>query len=280
LKLTISACIPTLNNFDTLESVLTSINSQTYSIDRISVFDDGSSSSMSEICQSVGVRYETSDLQNGRGFVRNHFIEDSTTDLVLFCDATNKVPTTFVEQAIPHFTNPSVAAVSGKIANDPTMTGTVASWRSRQLFKSQFDFGSSAHEASSLTTYGTILRKSAVMEVGNFDPALKHSEDKELGVRLMNAGYKIIGDPSLIVYSIKKDSIFSVLERYWRWYGGINESMSLRAYFHAIKASFRPMIEQDLKNGDWGSALISLLCPHFGFFRSKFRRITGKAQTG
>lgn len=230
------------------------------------------------MCQKFGVKYKRFEFPNGRGFVRKHSIEESTTDLVLFCDASNKLSPSFVEQAIPHFTTPSVAAVSGKIANDPTMLGTVANWRSRQLFKSQFDFGPAAKEASSLTTYGTILRKSAVLKVGNFNPILTHSEDQELGTRLIKAGYKIIGDPNLVIYSIKKDTVFSVLERYWRWYGGIDESLTFNEYLHAIKASFKPMMQQDLKHYDLGSALISMLCPHYGYARAKLRQFSGKAQ--
>jgi cellulose synthase/poly-beta-1,6-N-acetylglucosamine synthase-like glycosyltransferase len=134
------------------------------------------------------------------------------------------------------------------------------------------------HNTKSLTTYGTILRRSAVLDVGNFNSALRHSEDKDLGKRLLNAGYKIIGDPNLIVYSIKKDSVLSVLERYWRWYGGEGESMCFYDYLMAIKASIRPMIQQDIMASDLKSALISFLCPHYGYCRYLFRKLTGKIQ--
>jgi cellulose synthase/poly-beta-1,6-N-acetylglucosamine synthase-like glycosyltransferase len=278
LKLSISACIPALNNFDTLESVLTSIKNQTHSIEQIFVFDDGSRTSLSEMCQTFGVNFKRFKLSKGRGFIRNHSIEESTTDLVLFCDASNKLSPSFVKEAIPHFATPAVAAVSGMIANDTTMVDTVSNWRSRHLFKSQFDFGTAPQEAPSLTTYGTILRKSAVLKVGNFNPNLTHSEDKELGTRLIKNGYKIIGDPNLVVYSIKKDTVFSVLERYWRWYGGIEEKMTFKEYLHAIKASIKPMMQQDLMNEDWKSAFISILCPHYGYARAKFREFSGKAQ--
>ena len=151
-------------------------------------------------------------------------------------------------------------------------------WRGRHLFKQDHDFGKISHEAVSLTTYGTILRRSSVLDVGNFNPSLRHSEDRDLGKRLLNSGYKIIGDPNLVVYSIKKDSIFSVLERYWRWYGGEDENMSLCDYLNAIKASFKPMIQQDLKAKDWRAAIVSFLCPHYVLMRYLYRKITGKLQ--
>ena len=114
--------------------------------------------------------------------------------------------------------------------------------------------------------------------VGNFNPELRHSEDRELGNRLLKAGYKIIGDPNLVVYSIKKDSALSVLERYWRWYGGTDEKFTLKDYWHAIKSSFRPMMEEDIRANDFKSAFISFLCPHYGFFRHLYRGLSGKIQ--
>ena len=148
----------------------------------------------------------------------------------------------------------------------------------RHLFKENHQFPSHVHDATSLTTYGTIFRRSAVIDVGNFNSSLRHSEDKDLGKRLLNDGYKIIGDPNLVVYSIKKDSVLSVLERYWRWYGGEDERMSFLDYCYAIKASIRPMIQQDLNANDWAAAFISFLCPHYGYIRHLYRKFTGKLQ--
>ena len=141
--------------------------------------------------------------------------------------------------ALSHFNNDKVSAVSGLINNNSNVDSFASKWRGRHLFKENHHFGKQVHDAKSLTTYGTILRRSAVMDVGNFNPSLRHSEDKDLGKRLLDAGYKIIGDPNLVVYSIKKDSVLSVLERYWRWYGGEDESMSLNDYWNAIKASIK-----------------------------------------
>ena len=197
---------------------------------------------------------------------------------MLFLDSTNVLPNEFCSIASEHFNNVLVCAASGVINNHQSIYGISAEWRARHLFKSDMTYNN-FHFTKSLTTYGTMLRRSAVLDVGNFNSTLRHSEDKDLGVRLLNAGYKIIGDPNLIVYSIKKDSVSSVLERYWRWYGGEDESMSFYDYLVAIKASIRPMIQQDIMAFDLKSILISLLCPHYGYCRYLFRKFTGKIQT-
>ena len=130
-----------------------------------------------------------------------------------------------------NFKYDQVCAVSGLINNDPKQNGFCKNWRSRHLFKEEFDFGTEFHDAKSLTTYGTILRRSAVLDVGNFNPSLRHSEDKDLGKRLLNAGYKIIGDPNLIVYSMKNDSVLSL--NAFRWY--LKVCLSMITGMHQIK---------------------------------------------
>ena len=47
-----------------------------------------------------------------------------------------------------------------------------------------------------------------------------------------------------------------------------DEKPSLKGYLHNLKASFRPMMELDLRDGDWASALISMLAPHFQLYHS------------
>lgn len=275
----ISAYIPTFNeDAKILLNVVDSIYHQSVKPLNITILDDGSSPKLKIPNSSSKFRIYYNDSNRGRGFIRKLAIDDADTDLVLLCDSTNIIPPEFIKKALDHFKDSKVAAVSGKIANESNASSMAFNWRGRHLFKKDHDFGEIFQEAKSLTTYGTLLRRSAVLDVGNFNPSLRHSEDKDLGKRLLNAGYKIIGDPNLVVYSIKKDSVLSVLERYWRWYGGENESMSLRDYLNAIKASIKPMIQQDLKAKDWRAAFISFICPHYGFFRHLYRKLTGKLQ--
>ena len=275
----ISACIPTYNDkLTNLLRVTESILNQTVPFKRITIIDDGSRNDLSLLKRSPNICLHKNPENKGRGFIRNQAIKNADTDYVLFCDSTNLLPKRFTEIAIHAFNDPKVAAVSGKISNSETLDSFITNWRARHLFKQGFNFGNTAQVATSLTTYGTIMKRSAVLDVGNFNQLLRHSEDRELGQRLIRSGFKIIGDPNLVVYSIKEDSIFSVLERYWRWYGGENEEMKLKDYFNSIKASFKPMIQQDLKAKDWQAAMISFLCPHYGYTRYLRRKFSSKLQ--
>ena len=70
------------------------------------------------------------------------------------------------------------------------------------------------------------------------------------------------------IISLKQDTIFSLMERYSRWYMDSNETPKFRAYLHNIKASLNPMIKMDLKALDLPSAIFSLMTPHFQLFHS------------
>ena len=147
-------------------------------------------------------------------------------------------------------------------------------WRSRHLFKEEVDFGQKPQSTTLLITYGTLLRKSHTLQIGNFNQDLRHTEDGELGQRLLAAGYSLLGYPQLKVFSLVENNLWEVLERYWRWYIGKNEQMNIHDYFHAIKASIKPMAQTDFTQGDWGCIPISLLCPHYCFAKTWLRKLT------
>jgi glycosyltransferase involved in cell wall biosynthesis len=269
-KFSITACIPCYNNAQTLSEVIDSVLSQKHKIDEIIVVDDGSSDSSKIIAESKTDKVYANDTNKGRGYTRKKAVESSSGDLILFCDATNVLPVNFLNEAVRFFGEPSVAAVSGRINNHSSITGVIPRWRGRHLFKESESYERESIPVSSLTTYGTLMRRCSIEEVGNFDASLEHSEDHELGRRLIKAGYSLLGIPSLVTYSIRSDTLTSVLERYWRWNGGIDGKMGVLDYFRSIKASFKPMIQQDLKSRDFASALISFACPHYGYLRAKY----------
>ena len=275
----VSACIPYHNNFSTLPTVLQSVLDNGVSMENILVIDDGSSQKASKVCERFQIQCLENEVCMGRGHVRSQAVSLCKKKFILFCDATNRLPNSFLQTSIKHFENERVAAVSGKISNDINLKNLTSRWRGRHLFKESHNFGIKPMETLSLATYGTLMRRDSTLAVGNFNPSLRHSEDKELGDRLVGAGFKILGDPNLTIYSLSKDSIFKVLERYWRWYGGVHEKMTIADYFHAMKSSLKPMVQEDLRKADWPCALISLICPHYGFARSVYRNLLGIAQT-
>ena len=114
-------------------------------------------------------------------------------------------------------------------------------------------------------TYGTIVRKSHIIAVGNFNSKLIHSEDEEMGQRLLQNGYILLSNHDLNVFCNTENTLMEVLERYWRWHIGMDEQMTFLDYLHLVKSSIKPMAQIDLHYRQWSSIPISLFCPHYFF---------------
>jgi hypothetical protein len=200
---------------------------------------------------------------NGRGFVRNLAVRECKNELILCCDATNSLDANFLRIATTHLIDaPDICSVSGIIKAKKHL-GTVCRWRSRHLFKEDIKYSEGQITKTRLVTYGTLVRKSMILHAGNFDPKYKHSEDEELGERLIATGYKSIGDPALITFSEITNSLDQVLERHWRWHVGKDEKLNLFSFINLFRSSLNPMLVQDLKANDFAASLISLIYPFF-----------------
>ena len=267
----VSAYVPCFNNSASLGNAVASLQRQSLQVDELFIIDDGSTDGSRCVAEQLGVRVIAMQYNAGRGAVRAKAMEQAQHELVLSCDATNRLPVDFMERARKWFIDPSVAAVYGRIWQEETMRLSDR-WRSRHLFR-MHDSIEVKHRAQ-LITYGCVLRREAVLYVGNFNPALRHSEDADLGLRLLAAGFDIIYDPDLLVMSSGSNRLSQVLERYWRWHAGTSEDISIYSYAKQVWYSLKVMAVSDLRAGDPLSALISLYIPHYQFLRSFKRRIS------
>jgi glycosyltransferase involved in cell wall biosynthesis len=265
----VSAYIPCFNNRETLPKVIASVRAQTVPVDDLFVVDDGSTDDSVALFESVGVESLRQSGNLGRGAARARAMKRSKGDFVLCVDATNLLPPDFLARALRWFDDAKVAAVFGRISQRPARNA-VERWRGRHLFKLDVPF--TVKHRAALITYGTLVRKAAVEAVGGFDPLLKHSEDSDLGHRLAAANWDVVFDPSLHVISIAHNTLPEVLERYWRWYAGKDERISWKDYCKQIMYSAKVMAHQDFQAGDPLGIPISLLSPHYQFWKSSWRR--------
>lgn len=264
----ISACIPCLNHWDSLPKTINSILQQTVAVKEILIIDDGSDQACPhpDLAESSEIRLLRLPENRGRGHCRALATKETKGDFILTVDATNALEEAFLEKALPHFDDPRVAAVSGTLTSGER-NGPTDRWRSRHLFR-EADPSATAEPCSMLITYGTLLRRTAIEKVGHFDSSLRYKEDQDMGERLGEAGYVVIGDPAIKIYPTKGNTLGQLLERYARWYLDPKEKPTLGGYLHNIRASIRPMMAEDLHEGDWPAACISLLAPHFQLYHS------------
>ena len=200
---------------------------------------------------------------NGRGFVRNLAINECKNEFILCCDATNSLAPNFLDIALSCLSsNPTACSVSGPIKS-LDKSDLVCRWRSRHLFKDYVLHQPNTINISSLITYGTLMKKSVILKLGNFDPLLRHSEDEDMADRISASNFHSLGHSDLEIICIKKNSLLEVFERYWRWNIGKKETFDLWIYYNTIKSSFKPMAQLDIENKDYLAVGLSLLLPHY-----------------
>ena len=265
----ISAIIPCFNHWESLHTAVESIKKQSIPVTETLIIDDGSFEPcpLEEVIEDPKIHIIRLDQNRGRGYCRNLAFKETSGEYVLNLDATNSLEKCFIEKALPHFSDSQIAAVSGALISKKK-DNAVDRWRARHLFHESSLKEAWAEPCSMLITYGTLFARKFIDEVGGFNPKLRFKEDQEMGERLASAGYLIIGDPKLEVYPTISNSVAEVLERYSRWYMDTDEKPTFKGYWHNFKASFRPMMALDLSEGDWGSAFISMLAPHFQLYHS------------
>jgi glycosyltransferase involved in cell wall biosynthesis len=255
----VSAYVPCYNARRTIREVVRSIADQTVLAAEIFLLDDGSNDGSGD---ESGVKVVRLESNSGRGAARARAMAEALQELVLGCDATVILDQYFLERSLPWFSNDRVAAVFGRVNGGATFTAADR-WRERHLFQPSLTLGV-RHQAS-LATGCCVVRKSAVAEVGGFNVTLRAGEDADLGERLIVAGFDVIFDPQLQATSVLSNSVKEVLERYIRW--NTLSRMSALGYLRQMIYAMKVMAVKDLKAGDPLGACISLLAPHFQFWK-------------
>lgn len=265
----VSAYIPSYNEQSTLDKTVRSIQAQTVPVSEIFILDDGSTDETAAAGAKLGVSVIRHEKNRGRGAARARAMLEAKHEIVLCVDSGKQIPDNFLEKALTWFDDERVVAAFAHIVQ-PRPEGVVARWSNRHLLKA--DEAGTVNKSASLITAAAVVRKSVVLAAGNYNSRLTHSEDAELGNRLLHAGYFVIQDPQLQVVSDQNQNLRQVLERYWRWHRGVDGYINIQTYLKLIAYSLKVMSVKDLKAGDLPAAPISLLLPHYLYWRSLFSR--------
>lgn len=264
-SLKISAYVPCYNNAETVGQAIKSLQAQTVAIDEIFVIDDCSTDDSVKVATDCDVRVIANEKHVGRGAVRAQAMRTARNEFVLCVDASKVVSPKFLEQALTWNLSGKVAGVFGRIVLNHTKT-MPERWANRHIYEVTANSLSDSHGL--LVTAGCLLRKSVVLELGNFNRFLQHSEDRELGRRLLAANYEVIFDPLLAIVDTRHKSLREALETYWRWHAGEKECVDMQAYLRQIIYSFKVLAGRDIKSGDLASVFISFVSPHYQLWRS------------
>ena len=228
-----------------------------------------------------GCRIISLEKTLGRGHARMLGICESNTPFVLFCDSSNAINNQFVDRALQHFDDHSVSACFGRIVNDQSLQDPISIWRSRHLFGENKPYRTGIHNVDTLITYAVLLRKEHVIKVGNFNPKLKECEDQDLGDKLLNHKYKLLSDPELVAYSIRKETISTLCLRYRRWHSHYKNSQNIIVQFlSTLKTSLLIFARKDLQYGSFKCLFISIYLPFYILFYDLWLKIISSFKNG
>lgn len=270
----VSAYIPCYNNAQTVGLTIQSIQNQTCPVDELFVVDDGSIDNSVAVIESLGVRVIRLEKNQGRGAVRAQAMEAARNEWVLCCDATNRLSANFAEIAIKWFSSEQVVGVYGRWYDRNVQT-PIDRWRARHLFQQEIPQKITHHRP--LSTYGAMVRKSAVLRAGNYNRLLRHGEDFDLGIRLLAMG-DVVSDPALEVEPVAHNTLFQVMERFTRWNRASIQNYTLSHFIESHVVAWKILIPRDLQKGDWPAALISAMLPYFSVAYADKRAFTFSAK--
>jgi mycofactocin glycosyltransferase len=155
------------------------------------VVDDGS-----RVPVEGAIRREVS---GGPGVARNEGLKGVETELVAFLDSDTVPPAGWIDALAGHFDDPKVAAVAPRI-------------RARNKRRSPLDMGTHPAEVRpgshvSYVPAAALLMRRAALPDDPFDPNLSYGEDVDLIWRLIDAGWRVRYDPSVIVEHEERDTL-------------------------------------------------------------------------
>jgi GT2 family glycosyltransferase len=268
--MSVCAYVPCFNNASSLEAAIRSLLAQGLSLADVFVIDDGSTDGSVSVARSMNIKVKLNGGNRGRGFTRARAMREAKQELVLACDATKVLAPDFLALALKWMDSPRVAAVFGRVVRQ-RRGNCVERWESRHIFKE----GSpgEVNRRASLATGGVLARRSAVLQTGNFNEELRHSEDAELGARLLAAGFEVVCDPALHLIHSSRTRFLELMERYWRWHAGAGERTDWRGYPRIVSYSIKSLAREDWRAGDWAGIPISLFVPHYQFWKTFWRNL-------
>jgi mycofactocin system glycosyltransferase len=195
--------IPVRDRPGGLASLLDSIE-RADGVAQVVVVDDGSGDGPAHerVTRAAGATYLRLDRSRGPGAARDAGIRAARHEAVVVVDSDVEVTTGWLEPLLAHLADPVVAAVAARVRTG-SGTGAVAAYEVRS---SPLDLGPESAPVAPGTRVAYVpaaallLRRSAYLEVGGFDPDLRFGEDVDLEWRFAEHGWSVRHEPASIVF--------------------------------------------------------------------------------
>ena len=251
---TLTAAVPVYNGARYIGATIDSLLNQSQPAEDILVIDDGSTDNTVEICRKHPVRLIEHKDNQGLATARNTAIENTETDIILYIDVDAPAHEDLVRIISDAYNKPGIGGVGGQGIESNIHT-LADRWRRAHA---QQGHGDKSKEVDHLFGLCMSYSLEVLREVGGFNPEFRtNGEDMDMGLRVTNAGYRLLYLPEAIVYHQRSDDNQSLLKTMANWYTAgyrakkINQAQPWKLYLgvlrHSITDSAHDLfVERDL----------------------------------
>lgn len=217
-----SVIIPVRNSESDLATCLRGLQQSSVLPAEIVVVDDGSHDRSADVAERYGARVLRFAERRGPAVARNAGARAALQPVLMFLDADVRVHRDTLERAyVALRRDGAVGALFGAYDDTPLALGLVSQYRN---LLHHFTHCSAERNAGTFWAGCGAIRRDLFLQYGGFDEQyLKPSvEDIELGLRLSQAGVRILVVPQIQVCHLKKWTLIrmirtDILLRAWPW---------------------------------------------------------------
>ena len=208
----VSVIVAAKNAEATLQSTLTSIANQTYTDWEVVLVDDGSTDSTRTIAERFDgpITVHVNATSRGPSSARNTAVEHASGELVAMLDADDEWKPEFLRRLVGAYDGLVAAGRSvGLLSSDAELRG--AGGPSRESYLRWVGFKAPVTMdrllVNNILPSIVVCPRAVFVEVGGYDDGVRHGEDHDLALRVLEAGYEIhVVDEVLATYRFRADA--------------------------------------------------------------------------
>lgn len=270
---TVSACIAVYNGADYIERAIRSVMAQSIPPDEIVVVDDGSTDGSADVARQFPNVRVVVQPNAGIGAARKRLIEEAKGEWIAFCDHDDWWDPNRLEEELRHTSDPDTVLIycgvwhfedGGADSEYPLNTPSEAP-SIDHVVPNPEDIWSSA----------TLIRRSAVLQAGNFNPSFRTGEDMLMWFQLAGIG-RIVQVPKRMVHMMRRENSTSAANRRQFEYSvALYEKQVLPhfdAWFSTVEPKKRDLCRKQLEHKlGFKMALLATYCDREGDRREAMR---------
>jgi glycosyltransferase involved in cell wall biosynthesis len=191
----VSVVIPNYNSEKTLAACIGALHAQTYPNIEIILADDGSTDTSVAVARKLGVTVLKTSVNAGSGVARNLGAAQTNGQILFYVDSDVALAPDAIANAVSILrADPTIGAVCGVQDPEPLLHDTfVARYRGVQY---HYWLRSAEGDTTILPSSICAIPVRVQADIGAFNPALKQTEDFDLGYRISRR-YRMLMTPSV-----------------------------------------------------------------------------------